>query len=290
MMTTPASAADPTPLTETQVGLTPSALVLLSAKTRPGLDAAVQALSAHLEQPSRSEAGARVRIHEVDPGSARHRAALLFQDAAAAPTPDARRPATSLVEQEQRVALMFPGLGDHYVNMGLELYQLEPVFRAQIDHASELLEPELGLDLRSVIYPSPAPSDTAAPKDQPSGAPRQGIDLRRMLGRSRNEPSEAEARLNQTRFTQPALFIVEIALAKLWQSWGLGVGAMIGYSLGEYVAACLAGVLSLEDSLTLVARSSAALAQHRRGNPCGTLLRNVGLAALRLDARRRGSL
>lgn len=60
MMTTPASAADPTPLTETQVGLTPSALVLLSAKTRPGLDAAVQALSAHLEQPSRSEAGARL--------------------------------------------------------------------------------------------------------------------------------------------------------------------------------------------------------------------------------------
>ncbi|WP_437760882.1 FkbM family methyltransferase [Sorangium sp. So ce1389] len=154
---------------------------------------------------------------------------------------------------QQRVALMFPGLGDHYVNMGLDLYRLEPVFREQIDRASELLEPELGLDLRSVIYPSPAP-EAAAPEDQPSAAPRQGLDLRRMLGRSRSEPSEAEARLNQTRLTQPALFVVELALARLWQSWGLGVGAMIGYSLGEYVAACLAGVLSLEDSLTLVAR------------------------------------
>jgi phthiocerol/phenolphthiocerol synthesis type-I polyketide synthase E len=256
MMTTPAGAADPLPSTEAQSGLRPSALVLLSAKTRSGLDAAVQALSAHLEQPSKAETEteARVRIHEVDPGSARHRAALFVQGTAAASALGARRPETSLVEQEQGVALMFPGLGDHYVNMGLELYRLEPVFRAQIDLASELLEPELGLDLRSVIYPSPAPSDTAAPKEQPSGAPRPGIDLRRMLGRSRDEPTEAEARLNQTRFTQPALFIVELALARLWQSWGLGVGAMIGYSLGEYVAACLAGVLSLEDSLTLVAR------------------------------------
>ncbi|WP_437786897.1 FkbM family methyltransferase [Sorangium sp. So ce1097] len=155
---------------------------------------------------------------------------------------------------QQRVALMFPGLGDHYVNMGLDLYRIEPVFREHIDRASELLKPELGLDLRSVIYPSPAPSAVAAPEDQPTAAPRQGIDLRRLLGRSRGEPSEAEARLNQTRLTQPALFVVELALARLWQSFGLGVGVMIGYSLGEYVAACLAGVLSLEDSLTLVAQ------------------------------------
>ena len=253
-MTTPASAADLTPLTKAHGGLSPSALVLLSAGTRPDLDAAIQALSAYLEQPSEADAGAMVRIHEVDPGAARHRAALLLQDAAAAPAPGVRRATASVVELARPVALMFPGLGDHYLDMGLDLYRREPVFREQIDRASELLKPELGLDLRNVIYPSPGPSGAAAPKDQAEGAPKQGLDLRRMLGRSRDEPNEAEARLNQTRLTQPALFVVEYALARLWQSFGLGVDAMIGYSLGEYVAACLAGVLSLEDSLTLVAR------------------------------------
>jgi FkbM family methyltransferase len=149
---------------------------------------------------------------------------------------------------------MFPGLGDHYVNMGLDLYRFEPAFREQIDLAAELLKPELGLDLRSVIYPGHALSGAVTSKEEADGGPRQGIDLRRMLGRSQKEPTEAEARLNQTRLTQPALFIVEYALAKLWQRWGLRIDAMSGYSIGEYVAACLAGVLSLEDSLTLVAR------------------------------------
>ncbi|XXX76166.1 FkbM family methyltransferase [Sorangium sp. So ce134] len=169
-------------------------------------------------------------------------------------TPDAPPGKAPLKEIARPAVLMFPGLGDHYVNMGRDLYRSEPAFREQIDLAAELLKPEIGVDLRSVIYPGPEPSRAASPDGEAAGAPKQGIDLRRMLGRSRKEPSEAEAQLNQTRLAQPALFVVEFALAKLWQSFGLRVDAMIGYSLGEYVAACLAGVLSLEDSLTLVAR------------------------------------
>ncbi|WP_437621815.1 FkbM family methyltransferase [Sorangium sp. So ce1151] len=150
------------------------------------------------------------------------------------------------------VALMFPGLGDQYIDMGLDLYRTQPEFRRQIDLCAELLKPELGLDIRDVIYPSRAAGEGAAPEPRPNG-----INLRKLLGRDAGAKSDEEARLNRTCFTQPALFVVEYALASLWKSWGLRPDAMIGYSLGEYVAACLSGVLSLEDSLTLVARRAA---------------------------------
>jgi acyl transferase domain-containing protein/acyl carrier protein len=103
------------------------------------------------------------------------------------------------------------------------LYEGEAVFRAEVDRCSELLRAPLGLDLRDVLYP-------------------RGKD-----------PEAAAEQLKQTRLTQPALFVVEYALARLWMSWGLAPGAMIGHSVGEYVAAHLAGVFSLEDALALVA-------------------------------------
>jgi len=143
---------------------------------------------------------------------------------------------------------MFPGLGDHYVDMGLGLYQSEPLFRAELDRCCELLIPEVGTDLRQVLYPNPTRAAESADAGQ------GGMDLRRLFGRAQPEPDAASRRLNQTSMTQPAMFVVEYALARLWQSQGLRIGAMIGYSLGEYVAACLAGVLGLEDSLKLVAR------------------------------------
>jgi amino acid adenylation domain-containing protein len=122
-----------------------------------------------------------------------------------------------------RIVFMFPGQGSQYVNMGLGLYREEPVFRDAVDQCASILEPYLGFDLRQVIYPQ----DEAG--------------------------AQADARLKQTAVTQPALFTIEYATAKLWQSWGLVPQAMIGHSIGEYVAACLAGVLSLEQALHLVA-------------------------------------
>lgn len=145
---------------------------------------------------------------------------------------------------------MFPGLGDHYVDMGLGLYQSEPLFREAIDRCCELLVPEVGTDLRQVLYPDPK---RTAPATPPAGG-QGGLDLRRLFGRAQEEPDAASRRLNQTYLTQPAMFVVEYALARLWLGRGLRISAMIGYSLGEYVAACLAGVLGLEDSLKLVAR------------------------------------
>jgi acyl transferase domain-containing protein/acyl carrier protein len=118
---------------------------------------------------------------------------------------------------------MFPGQGTQYVGLARGLYRSEPVFREYIDLCAEQLSAHLNLDLRDVLYP--------------------------------NEEGEAEATrlLGQTFVTQPALFCIEYALAQLWMSWGVVPAAMIGHSVGEYVAACLANVFSLEDALALVA-------------------------------------
>jgi phthiocerol/phenolphthiocerol synthesis type-I polyketide synthase E len=120
------------------------------------------------------------------------------------------------------IGFLFPGQGAQYVNMGRELYELEPAFREQVDLCAELAKPHLGYDIRDLLYPAP-------------------------------EQSESRSQLlNQTVNTQPAVFVIEYALAKLWMKWGVKPDAMIGHSIGEYVAACLAGVFTLEDALSLV--------------------------------------
>lgn len=131
---------------------------------------------------------------------------------------------TAVNESENRpVVFMFSGQGSQYVNMALDLYERETTFREQVDFCSEFLKPHLGSDLRDVLYPD------------------------------KKEIEKATHRLTQTAITQPALFVVEYALAKLWEEWGIRPQAMIGHSIGEYVAACLAGVFSLEEALALVA-------------------------------------
>ncbi|WP_394849557.1 FkbM family methyltransferase [Pendulispora brunnea] len=183
-----------------------------------------------------------IRIHSAGPGARGHRGALLFDRAKGAVV---ARESSAQLAASGAIAFMFPGLGDHYLGMGLELHRTLPVFREHFDRCAELLQPELGVDIRTVIH---------AASSQPTPAPRGGVDLRRMLSRDQREASPEEKRLNETRHAQPALFVIEYALAKQWQAWGVTPASMIGYSVGEYVAACLAGVLSLEDSLTLVAR------------------------------------
>src|SRR5258708_15971133 len=106
--------------------------------------------------------------------------------------------------------------------MARGLYETEAVFRSQVDHCSALLRGALGLDLRTILYP---------------------LDSR----------EEADRRLSQTGFTQPALFVIEYALAKLWESWGIRPEAMLGHSVGEFAAACLAQVMTLEEALSVIA-------------------------------------
>ncbi|WCM87224.1 type I polyketide synthase [Acidovorax sp. NCPPB 3576] len=131
--------------------------------------------------------------------------------------------ATRASDVPPEVAFLLPGGGTQHANMGLALYRSEPVFRQEVDRCCETLRRAEGLDLLALLYPA------------------AGIE------------AQADARLARIEFTQPALFVVEYALARLWMSRGVRPSLLLGHSLGEYVAACLAGVFSLEDALQLVA-------------------------------------
>lgn len=135
----------------------------------------------------------------------------------------------------KNIIFMFPGQGSQYVNMGLELYKTENIFRKYIDLCSGILEPHLGLDLRGVLYPE--------------------------------NGGEASRQINETYLAQPALFTVEYALAQTMMNYGIMPKAMIGHSVGEYVAACLAGVFSLEEVLPLMASRGRMM----QGQPHGSM-------------------
>ncbi len=166
---------------------------------------------------------------------------------------DVNRSATRLSEiRNPDVVFMFPGQGSQYLHMGKYFYEHEIVFRDAVDRCAEILKPLLDRDLLQIIYPP----------------------------QSNDGDEAATALLRQTQYTQPALFTIEYALAMLWQSWGVRPAAMIGHSIGEFVAACLSGVFSLEDGLKLVATR----ARMMGGLPSGSML-SVRLAADVLQER-----
>ncbi len=235
----------------------PLQLIVLSAKTRSALETTARNLAEHLRQ--HPELNIADVAHTLQRGrkSFDHRLALVCRDlddgAAALESPEER---TASVQEtnDHPVIFMFPGQGAQHPGMGAELYNYEQTFREQIDLCSELLQHHLGCDLRSLLYP-----------------PQENME-------------EAAERLKQTVFTQPALFVVEYALAKLWMSWGVRPRAMIGHSIGEYVAACLAGVLTLEDALTLVAARGRLMQSAPAGAMTSVTLPEAELAPL-LDKR-----
>jgi amino acid adenylation domain-containing protein len=220
----------------------PCHLLPLSARSAAALAALTRRLADHLDS---------------HPGLALERVAYTLQAGRAAfahrrfaVARDARQAAAKLrlegaslavpvAGAEPAIAFLFPGQGAQQLDMGRELYALEPRFRADVDRCAETLAPALGRDLRTEIFVPP------------------GIVL-----------DTAELALAQTALTQPALFTIEYALARLWMSWGLRPQALLGHSLGELVAATLAGVWSLDDALALVAERGRLL----QATPPGAML------------------
>jgi acyl transferase domain-containing protein len=206
----------------------PWQLLLLSARTSSALETMTKNLVEHLKNnPPSSLADVAFTLQRGRKNFDRRRM-LVCQSPEDAITAlqslDPRRVSTHHQEPAHTsVVFMFPGQGAQYANMSLELYRTESEFHEQIDRCCELLSPHLSLDLRDILYPR---------DEQVAGASQT---------------------LEQTLVAQPALFVVEYALAKLLMSWGVKPAALVGHSIGEYVAACLAGVLSLEDALALVA-------------------------------------
>ena len=202
----------------------PGQLLVLSARTGSALEAMRGRLAHHLE--AHPEVPLADACFTLQTGRVRmpHRLAIPCssrEDAIQAllATGDAR-PASVFEEASKRpVAFLFSGQGSQYAGMTRELYEFQPVFREEIDRCAELLKADPGHDLRSLLYSA----------------------------------NSADRALNETFLAQPALFAVEYALARMWMSWGVHPAAMIGHSIGEYTAACLAGVFSLEDALRIVA-------------------------------------
>ncbi|MFL6236839.1 MAG: amino acid adenylation domain-containing protein, partial [Thermoanaerobaculia bacterium] len=223
----------------------PWQLLVLSARTETALDAATGRLAEWLEEHPEADLADVAHTLQVGRREFSWRRTLVCRDAAGARQAlagrDPQAPRTAWTESGGRtpVAFLLPGVGDHYPGMARGLHESEPVFRRELDRCLELLRERLGEDLREVIFAG-------------ERATGDGLDLRRMLGRGGPE-DEAARRLSRTVYAQPAVFAVEYALARLWESWGVRPDALLGYSLGEYTAACLAGVFSLEDALTLVA-------------------------------------
>ncbi|HIK08369.1 MAG TPA: SDR family NAD(P)-dependent oxidoreductase [Trichormus sp. M33_DOE_039] len=140
-------------------------------------------------------------------------------------------PSQAITPHQPKIAFLFTGQGSQYVNMARELYNTQPYFRQQVDHCCELLYPQLGLDLRSILFAAEGKSHLSLHT------------------------------LSQTIYTQPALFVLEYALCQLWLHWGITPDFLMGHSLGEYVAACIAGVFSLSDALKLIANRARLMQQ-----------------------------
>jgi len=227
-------------------------LIPLSARSNAALAAAAQNLASYLKR--NPEANLADVAYTLQTGRAifsNRRAIVTTEISELLRSLESPSPSVTVAEDSAKpVVFMFTGQGSQYAQMGRGLYQSERVFREELDHCAEVLIRHLQYDIRELLFPKPEFLDQAA------------------------------ARLNETAVTQPALFVIEYALAKLLMSWGIEPNAMIGHSIGEYVAATLAETMTLEDALLLVARRGALMQSQPRGAMLSVLASAEELRAL----------
>ncbi|MDV3347347.1 beta-ketoacyl synthase N-terminal-like domain-containing protein [Leptothoe sp. LEGE 181152] len=207
----------------------PWQLMVISAKTQSALDKSTANLANYLSQHPDVNLADVAYTLSIGRQAFEHRRILICQHLDQAQKQfESLDPEYDLTQHQtphkRPIIFMFSGQGAQYINMARELYQQESIFQEHVDTCATYLYPLLGLDLRHILYPDLEHAETAAQK------------------------------ITQTAIAQPALFVIEYALAKLWMAWGIRPAAMIGHSIGEYVAATLAGVFSLEAALAIVAK------------------------------------
>ena len=228
----------------------PRHVLTLSAKTRPALRELAQQTRNHLEtigepiadvcftaNTSRSHFEHRLAIQAISSEELK-----VGLDAFVANT-NVLSLLTGIAKPgvQPKIAFLFTGQGSQYPGMGRGLYQTQPTFHAALDRCAEVLESILDHPLLEILF------------------------------------ADKNEIIHQTSYTQPALFAFEYALAEMWRSWGIAPQAVLGHSVGEYVAACISGVFSLEDGLRLIAE---------RGRLMGALPKNGSMAAVFSDAPR----
>ena len=206
----------------------PVQLLTLSARSEAALDRATDNLVEHLKAHADLNLADVAWTLQTGRRAFACRRTIVARDTAEAIAAlsqrDRKRLQTRLKPGDKpEVHFLFPGQGSQHPNMAREIYEAEPVFRANVDRCAEILRPHLGADLRLLLYPAEGASQ------------------------------EAQRRVTGTIIAQPAIFTIEYALAQLWMSWGIRPQSMLGHSIGEFVAASLAGVFTLEDALGLVA-------------------------------------
>ena len=245
------------PETESKPSRSAHAL-LLSAMTASGLEAATQRLIAHLQAHPEQDLADVAYTLQVGRASLPFRRALTCRSRQEASdwlaSLDAGRVTTRQVPRgrQRPVVFMFPGTGEQFVGMAHELYLTETVFRAAIAECAELLLEPLGQDLAGLLYPA---VDQAGPADA------EPVPFRDLVLRA----PEAAGPLTRTLFAHAAVFAVEYALGRLFLSLGVKPQLLLGYSTGEYVAACLAGVMSLEDALSVLTQRARLIEQCAEG-------------------------
>ncbi len=237
----------PTPETEGVEFERPLHILSLSARSEPALEDLITRYRGYL---ANEPAAPIVDIcHTANAGRSHfsHRLALIGQSSdqfqeklaalAAGQSVDGLFKAQARQSNPPQIAFLFTGQGSQYADMGRQLFDTQPIFRQTMEECDQLLHPYLEQSLLTILY-----SD---------------------LG--------DQSKIDQTAYTQPALFALEYALAQLWLSWGFEPAAVMGHSVGEYVAACVAGIFSLEDGLKLIAE---------RGRLMQTLPKNGAMAVI----------
>ncbi|MDQ2089352.1 type I polyketide synthase [Marimonas arenosa] len=204
----------------------PFQLLVVSARTKAALDGNARALAAHLRQTDDPLADVAWTLKEGRRAFEKRRVMVAETTAQAADLLDENNPRRvfehSVVGDDPEIVFMFPGGGAQYAGMARDLYETEPVFAEWMDRGLEVLQPRLDYDLKALWLPEP---EAAA---------------------------AAEETLKRPSVQLPLIMITEYALAQLWMSWGVEPGVLVGHSMGENTAACLAGVMSFEDCIGLV--------------------------------------